>query len=470
MLGWISSLFRPSAVKAVEGEFRPGPYATLQGWLPDGAPWNAWQAGIDPQAYPSASSMVEACVGAYSQTIAMCPGAHWVTEDNGGRKRITNSALNRILRRPNEYQSISDFLLNLTRQLYEYGEAFALAQRNDRNEISALHLMRSNVCSARIALDGSIFYALGGNEIVDAMLGGAKINAAPSRDVLHIRLHTPRHPLKGESPIMAAALDVAAGGAMSAQTLAFFRNQSRPSGILKTDTILTPEQATALREAWNAQSQGWNAGKVPILTAGLGWQDVSQKNSDAQLAELMKLSEEHIALAFRVPLPILGRGGSTMGSTELLMQQWIASGLGFALNHIEEAFGLLFGLKGQPDEYLEFDTAALLRSAMKDRIEALAAGVIGGIYTPNEARRLEGLPDAVEGDQPRVQQQVVPLDWWKIQQDNLDKAAKAAEAAAKAPPPAAPASEQDNTPPAADAAASAAKSYRTARRAISEDA
>jgi hypothetical protein len=51
----------------------------------------------------------------------------------------------------------------------------------------------------------------------------------------------------------------------------------------------------------------------------------------------------------------------------------------------------------------------LLRSAMKDRVEALARGVQGGIYAPNEARRLEGLPDVEFGDEPRVQQQVVPL-------------------------------------------------------------
>ena len=91
------------------------------------------------------------------------------------------------------------------------------------------------------------------------------------------------------------------------------------------------------------------------------------------------------------------------------MQSWVASGLGFALNHIEESIGLLFGLKGQPDEYVEFDTAALLRSAMKDRIESLARGVQGGIYAPNEARNLEGLDSVEFGDEPRVQQQVVPL-------------------------------------------------------------
>jgi hypothetical protein len=125
------------------------------------------------------------------------------------------------------------------------------------------------------------------------------------------------------------------------------------------------------------------------------------------------MTDQNVALAFRMPLQVLGLGGTTFASTELLMQSWIASGLGFALNHIEEAFGLLFGLKGMPDEYMELDTRALLRSAYKERMEGLARGVISGVYSPDEARASEDLP-AVEGGHgamPRVQQQVVPLSY-----------------------------------------------------------
>ena len=46
---------------------------------------------------------------------------------------------------------------------------------------------------------------------------------------------------------------------------------------------------------------------------------------------------------------------------------------------------------------------------MKDRIESLARGVQGGIFAPNEARNSEGLESVAFGDEPRVQQQVVPL-------------------------------------------------------------
>jgi len=235
----------------------------------------------------------------------------------------------------------------------------------------------------------------------------------PMRDVLHIRLHTERRrnpfPLIGESPIVAAYDDIGMGNAIAAQQAAFYRNEARPSAVLSTDLVLDKDQVQALRDRWHEQTQGVNQGSTPILTAGLKVSPWGVPSKDAATADILKISNEHIALAFRVPLQILGLGGTSYGSTELLMQSWIASGLGFALNHIEEAFGLLFSLRGQPYEYAEFDTAALLRSAMKDRMEALARGVQGGILAPNEARAQEGYDEVEFGDEPRVQQQVVPL-------------------------------------------------------------
>jgi phage portal protein BeeE len=61
----------------------------------------------------------------------MCPGDHWRTQADGGRERVTTSALSRILRQPNTYQGSSDFLLGLVRCLYAEGNAYALARRND---------------------------------------------------------------------------------------------------------------------------------------------------------------------------------------------------------------------------------------------------------------------------------------------------------------------------------------------------
>jgi HK97 family phage portal protein len=443
-LGLISRIFARKEARAIEGAYRPGPYQVENGWLSSAAGkyLNWWQMGYSVQTYGESGAMVEACISAYAQTIAMCPGDHWRKLDNGGRERITTSALSRVLRSPNDYQTISDFLLNLTRNMYSRGEAFAYAVRNNREEIIELHLMNNGM--AVVGYDGSIYYQLSGNDVAERRFAfGTPI---PARDVLHVRLHTPRHPLKGVSPILATALDLAMSSAALNQQVAFYLNQARPSFMLETDQQLTADQTKQLRELWNAQTQGENAGGTPILTWGLKAKPVTLSAADGRLADMLKMTDQNVALAFRMPLQVLGIGGAPLGSTEALMQSWKATGLGFALNHIEEAIGNLFRLKGYPEEYIEFDTKALLRSSFKDRIEGLARGVISGIYAPDEARAEEDLPrvDGGHGSMPRVQQQVVPLSYGTGMQPPAANPAPAAPANAPADDPADPPA--DDTP------------------------
>lgn len=397
-------------LKSIEGEYREGPYhlPISGGWLPSGTPWNFWQTGQEVVG-GGCSAMAEACVSAYAQTVAMCPGNQWrwAPDDPKGRVRVTTSSLVRILRYPNDYQTISDFLLNGVRSLLEEGNLYALVLRNDRFEPATLHLMNSRQSCAQLGSDGSIFYHLAGNEIIDRRFGKHLI--VPARDVLHVRLHTPRHPLVGEAPIEAAALELASGSAALMQQVQFYKNQARPSFILTTEKVLTKDQVRDLREIWDAQSQGMNQGRTPILSADLKAQLIGSNAKDSDLAQLLNMSREAVALVYRTPLQIHGIGDTPFASTETLMQSWRAGGLGFLLNHIEEAIGLLFGLKGQPDEYVEFDTSALMRSAFKDRVEGWVSGVKGGIFDRNAARQEFEMGPVAFGDEPWVQQQDVPL-------------------------------------------------------------
>jgi HK97 family phage portal protein len=422
----LAAAVRPLAallLRATEGAYRPGPYylPVSGGWLSAdvGKYANFWQLGYRPEGADSSSAIVEACVSAYAQTVAMCPGDVWRKNIRGGRTRVTNTALSRLLRYPNAYQSSSDFLLMLVRWLYLEGNAYALAIRNKRFEVEELHLFNSRMSRPQVIYDAvddergnaNIFYRLAGNQALNPIMGQQII--APQRDVLHIRLNPnpARHPypLFGEPPLLAAIDDLAIYQTIMQQQQQFYGNQARPSAVLSTDLVLDKDQVQALRDRWDEQSSNLGVGKTPILTAGLKVTPWGMSAVDAQLAEMLKMSGEHIALAYRVPMQILGIGDNSFRSTELLMQYWIATGLGFCLNHIEESIGCFFGLKGQPDEYVEFSTDVLLRSAAKDRIDALARGVQGGIYSPNEAREKEGLDRVAYGEEPRVQQQVVPL-------------------------------------------------------------
>jgi HK97 family phage portal protein len=417
--GRLMAAARSLIQRAAEGATRPGPWhlPLSGGWLSaeDGQYWNFWQMGRDVQSI-GRSAIVEACISAYAQTAAMCPGDHWRATAKGGRERVDNSAASRLLRKPNAYQSISDFQLNLTRDLYSDGNAYALALRNDRFEAEEFHLMHAGLSRPMLSVDGDIFYSLAGNDVIARQLGGTTTQTimVPGRDVLHVRLNARRGrepwPLIGESPLAATYGDLITQNAILASQSQFYLNQARPSAVLSTDLTLSREQVEDLRQRWNDQSQFLKTGGTPILTSGLKVNPWNVSSRDAQMAEFLKISEEHIALAYRIPLQVLGLGGSSPGSnTEVLMRMWIATGLGFALNHIEEAYGQFFRLRGQPHEYIELSTDSLLRSNYKDRIDALARAVQGGIMAPNEARESESLDAVPFGDEPRVQQQVVPL-------------------------------------------------------------
>ena len=400
-----------------EGAWRAPPYPLYAGgWLPTDAV-NFWQMGYPPQGLSlgAGSPMVEACVSAYAQTLAMCQVNHWRDTGDGGRQRVTNSAMSRVMRAPNDYETASDFMLNAVRSLYLEGNAYALALRNDRYEVASLHLMNPNQCWAE-SIEGEVFYSLGGNIVINSRLTAmdfGPLSAVPARDVFHVKLQSVAlNNLRGESPLRAAYLAVAANNAMMSQAAAFYNNQSRPSGVLQTDLVLTPAQVTELRGRWDEQAKGLAAGGTPILTSGLKFEPITVSAADAQFAEAMKLSDQQIAEVFRVPLAIIGSEAQPMGSTEALMAFWISNGLGFALNQVELAIDRLFGVAKIDGEYSEMDTSILLRSAMKDRMDALTKAVQGGVYSVNEARATESLPAAEDGDEPRLQAQVVPISAW----------------------------------------------------------
>jgi HK97 family phage portal protein len=433
---------RQKANPAGEGNYHPGPYTVSGGVLPHawGQYLNYWQMDLDPLSPPGCST-VEACVWAYIRAVAQLPGYHKRELGNGGTETVNTSALSRLLRAPNAYQTPSDFLVHLIRSLLYTGNSYWIAQRNDRQEVEALHWTDPRSCRVReIRVQGQVFsevfYEIGENPLINLTSLADNSLVVPARDVLHIKLDTRRNPLIGETWLSALGPDLATDAAIHSSAATFSGNMSRPSGVLTTDLQIKQPDVEALRARWNEQAKGLNAGGVPILTHGLKFQPISISNQDAQIVEQQKLTDQKIASVFGVPAILLGiNDTATQKSTEAIMAEWLASGLGFLINHIEQAFDKFTGLSASPAgrEWTEFDTRMLLRSAFRDRIDGLARGVQGGIYSPNEARLLEGLPEAEDGDEPRVQQQVVPLSAWDKQPPEPAR-------------PAAPATPQDQTP------------------------
>lgn len=406
-------------VPAGGGSGLDGVSFTASGMIPNWWPWNHGQAGFDP--IPGGmNSVVYACIMLYARTIAQLPGHHMKQLANNGTEELTGTPLANILRKPNTYQTRSDFMYNMVVALLDNGNAYALALRDRDFNITSVHQLKSRNTRPLLTQDGEVFYSVGTNQVLDALpewwadpmrqIEGRFF--VPERDMMHWRAWCPLHPLIGESPLIAAAVPILAQSQGLGSMATYYANMARPSGVLSTDLILTKEQVEELRTRWNEQAAGAAMGGTPILTAGLKWTAAGEINAaNAQIAELLKYSTADIARVFGVPLAMINdMTGATYNNTEQLIMTWLRMGLGFYLEHIELAFDKLFQIERAAD-FTELDIKALLRPDFKTQIEGLTRAVTGGVYAPNEARAEVSLPRVANGDEPRVQQQQVPLSW-----------------------------------------------------------
>jgi HK97 family phage portal protein len=356
-----------------------------------------------------ATAAVEACIAANAQTIAQLPFNHWRDLPNGGRERVTTSAASRVLRRPNEWQSRADFFHNLLRQTLYTGNGYAVGTRNARFEIDSLYAIPSRGTKPVIEeRTGEVFYQIPDCDLIPSPPEGYTV--WPSRDVLHLKLYTPHHPLIGVTPLTAAELANRTSAIISQGVAAFMGNMARPGGYLAVPEKVQMSDPVMenLRTDFTNASTGAGQGRIPALRYGIKFEPLKMDAFDEAIVSAQKLNIADIARVFRTPLPVIGElGGATFTNTESLVSLWKATGLGFLLDSTELALDNIFGLP--PDEYIEADIEVLLRADFASRMDGLTKAVSGGIYAPNEARRKEGLPDAKAGDEPRLQAQVVPL-------------------------------------------------------------
>jgi len=389
------------------------PLPLTGGSIPAGWNWNWWQEGKNPVASGSTVA-VQACTDAYAHTLATLLAYHYKLDDNGTRAYQETSPLAQILHKPNSYQTRSDFMLNLVKNLMLSGNGYAVALRDGRNDVESLHVMPSTGTMPYVEAETkSIFYAAGSNPLL------GDIHALiPQRDMLHIRLYTPRHPLVGVTPLEHAASSIAANAAISGHQARFFNNMSRPSGVLSTEQKLNREQMAQLRDAWESQAKQMESGGIPILSSGISWESMALSSIDSQLIEAFNMTTNDIARAYRIPLPLiqLHNEGSTYNNVEQLYNQWLSGGLGFLIEHIEQNFSAFFSLPRR--QGTEFDAESLLRTDFRGKVEGYSKLVQGGLMTPNEGRtRVAGLKPVEHGNKAYMQQQMVPLGWTEENSD-----------------------------------------------------
>lgn len=390
------------------------------GWLGQGYgppplnyPTNWFQLGLDLPGLDQFERFgpVQSCIGIISQDISRIPIEHVSISEDRTATPIFNRAPARIFREPNSYQTIADWLLYVMRSLLSDGNAYAIATRNDRYEVNALWPVHPKCCWPYIGEDGEVFYRLTGDPSID--IANLDVGAwYPQREVFHVRLHTPKHPLVGETPLVAAEFPTITGTEINRHSAAFFHNMSRPSGILRHPGRLDEAAMRRIKEKWMEISTKQHTGEPAVLVEGMEWQQLDMTAVDSELAAIYKISEKQIFQLYRVPGFLLNDTERTQfgSSVESLIRFYLQSCLAFYENLLEKSLTRFFRLPYNEEIRFNVDMA-LLAGDLKERMEAYAKGIQNAVFTPNDARKREGLAPLEGGDEGRVQQQLVTLTW-----------------------------------------------------------
>jgi len=129
-----------------------------------------------------------------------------------------------------------------------------------------------------------------------------------AKDIIAWRRFNLQDPTKGLSPISAIRYEVSFGRNLAEQRTQRLVNWSVPPGawVIPKDAEFTPQDRTLVQRVLQRLRGPKGAGKVPVMPAGLTWQQLGLNSRDAEDIANGKVSRMAICAALGVPLVLAG--------------------------------------------------------------------------------------------------------------------------------------------------------------------
>lgn len=351
--------------------------------------------------YPS----VYSCVSLIYNDIGKLRTRLMQLQENGIWVEIANPAYSPVLRRPNHYQNQIQFKQWWICSKLVWGNTYALKVRDGRGVVVSMYILDPGLVQPMIAPDGSIFYQLGQDNL--SGLTEATVYV-PASEIIHDRMNCMFHPLVGVSPLFAATLPASGGLEMLRDSRRFFNQGAKPSGLLVSPGEISDETAKELKDYWNNNFTGPNAGKVAVVGDNLKYEPIRMSATDAQTKEQITLTSEMVAQVFHVPAFKVGGPippGQKVGD---LNQIYFNDALHSLIEEMELC--LDDGMALPSGHRTELELENLLRMDPATQADVIVKLVGGGVETPNEGRARLNRPPLEGGDTVYMQQQDMPLD------------------------------------------------------------
>jgi HK97 family phage portal protein len=235
---------------------------------------------------------------------------------------------------------------------------------------------------------------------------GGPAETLTADQVLHLAWWSPLGPI-GVSPLQQLGVTISVEEAAQRFQRAMLANSARPPsavtadkeflGIDRDERTLLLQQ---LREDITTLYAGpENGGRPALLPPGLDWKAVGHTAVEAALIEQRRVAREEVAAVYQIPPPMIGiLDKATYANITVQREMAYTDALGPPLVLIEEAINaqVIRALLREPDLYVEFDFAGVLRGDRLKEVQAIREAIGTGVLTPNEGRRALNYPASTD--------------------------------------------------------------------------
>jgi HK97 family phage portal protein len=367
----------------------------------------AWQRNMEINADTVAAYHTDfACKTLIARDIAKLRVKLEEKDKNDIWSEVTNPAFSPVLRRPNNYQTRNQFWESWLLSKLSRGNTYVLKERDQRNVVTALHVLDPTRTQPLIADDGAVFYRLDSD-----MLAGINSITVPAREIIHDRFNCLFHPLVGTPPVFASGLASMNGLNAQRANAMLFENNSMPGGILTYPGEVSVEEEQRVKEQWELRFSRLNLGRVAVLSAGAKYEKLPMTNVEVQMVENLKWSAEVVCSVYHVPPYKVGVGAlPSYNNVQALNVEYYAQALQSHIEEIEELLDQALGIGWAEGLGTEFDTETLLRMDSTTLVGTVRDAVGAGVMSPNEGRSKLDLKPVTGGNSPYLQQQNYSLE------------------------------------------------------------
>ena len=310
----------------------------------------------------------------------------------GGYRVDPQHPLNRLLRKPNDWQTPSQCWNFMAAWLALRGNAYAVVKRGPAGEPMSLVPVVPDQVSVLRSSNGLLYY-----QVNHPTLPPGRYH----RDnIIHLRGAISVDGFTGISPIAAAQDVFGLGIATQQHGATLFRQGAQLKGYIKHPKTLSPEGKTYLTNEFDRENAGvQKAHRTTVLDEGMDFVSLSMSNDDAQFLQSRQFTVPEVCRMFGVPPhKVHDLSNAHFSNIEQSELAYRSDTLLPITNQMREEFGRVLLFEDEQGDYeIDVDYDELLKTDRKTRYETDAIGINSGRLSRNEARIDDGREPNVPG-------------------------------------------------------------------------